>query len=177
MGRDDFDWEDDERIAVRKQVPIAVHASGSYVMIEFPSADWERQNGGPKTHAVFVSSNNVEPLCAALMAAKSRLEGLPVVPISGPPQCDPASCLSLKGALLAVATAYSTATGLQMKTVSWKAFGDSNRLPTMFETDADITTGRFESSMQWFSENWPEDAEWPTGSYPRPSVKGPVAHG
>lgn len=64
--------------------------------------------------------------------------------------------------LLAVASAYKAASGLSDdKTVSFRAFGDSKKL-TALQAGADITVGRFNATMRWFSENWPAGAVWPS---------------
>jgi len=62
--------------------------------------------------------------------------------------------------LLRVADAYLQALGLSDKTVSSRVFRDSKKLGAMRD-GADITMGRFAEAMRWFSENWPEGAEWP----------------
>lgn len=64
--------------------------------------------------------------------------------------------------LLAVADAYKAATSLEDVTVSHRVFGDSKKLAAL-RADADITLGRFNAALHWFSANWPEGAEWPTG--------------
>lgn len=37
----------------------------------------------------------------------------------------------------------------------------------MIEAGGDIGTERFERAMQWFSDNWPAEADWPK-DVPRP---------
>lgn len=64
--------------------------------------------------------------------------------------------------LLRVAGEYRRATGLETKTVSWRVFEDSKKLEAMEKGDADIQTRRFERAMSWLSDNWPEDAVWPS---------------
>jgi len=68
--------------------------------------------------------------------------------------------------LLAVARAYGASEGLDLSTVSWRALGDTKKLPAI-ERGADIQVRRLERTMQWFSDNWPS-AEWPDG-VPRPA--------
>lgn len=71
--------------------------------------------------------------------------------------------------LLTVAAAYKTAAGLSDdKTVSSRAFGDSKKLSALRD-GADITVGRFNATMRWFSANWPAGAAWPAGVM-RPSL-------
>jgi hypothetical protein len=64
--------------------------------------------------------------------------------------------------LLVVAHAYAAAENVDLSTVSWRALGDTKKL-TMIETDGrDIQVRRLEKTMQWFSDNWPGNAVWPT---------------
>jgi hypothetical protein len=74
--------------------------------------------------------------------------------------------------LLAVASAYEQATGLEPTTVSWRVFGDSKKLAAI-RAGADIQVRRHEKAMHWFAENWPEGAEWPEGIL-RPDLTGPA---
>lgn len=71
--------------------------------------------------------------------------------------------------LLAVARAYGAATGLELSQVSWRVMGDTKKLGAL-EQGADIQVGRFERTMQWFSDNWPESATWPEGIERRPQT-------
>lgn len=69
--------------------------------------------------------------------------------------------------LLTVARAYGAATGLELSQVSWRVLGDTKKLGAL-EQGADIQVGRFERAMQWFSDNWPSQVEWPDGITRRP---------
>lgn len=72
--------------------------------------------------------------------------------------------------LLSVARAYAEAEGIDLSTVSWRALGDTKRLPAI-EQGRDIQVRRFERTMQWFSDNWPASADWPTEiNRPLPTV-------
>lgn len=73
------------------------------------------------------------------------------------------------GHLLALADAYKSATGLEDVTVSHRLFGDSKKLAAL-RTGSDITVGRFNGAMDWFSANWPANATWPEG-IARPEVE------
>lgn len=64
--------------------------------------------------------------------------------------------------ILAVAAAYCEATGLSTSRVSTIVFNDGKKL-ALIENGADLSTGKFESAMGWFSSNWPEEAVWPAG--------------
>jgi hypothetical protein len=68
--------------------------------------------------------------------------------------------------LLTVARAYAEGRRLKLSTVSSRALGDGKKLAAM-EGGADIQVRRFEKTMQWFSDNWP-DAPWPA-DIPRPA--------
>lgn len=72
--------------------------------------------------------------------------------------------MTLKEQLIAVTEAYCALTGLSTSHVSKLALNDGKRLPSI-AAGGDIATGRFEVAMQWFSNNWPPDAEakWPSG--------------
>lgn len=75
--------------------------------------------------------------------------------------------------LLRVADAYKASTGVEDTTVSNRVFADTKKIGAM-RNGADITIGRFNAALHWFSTNWPEGAEWPT-DVPRPTAAQPVA--
>lgn len=75
--------------------------------------------------------------------------------------------------LIVIAEAYAHRASVEEKTVSSRVFGDSKKLAAL-RGGADITVGRFNSAMRWFSANWPAEAEWPAG-VPRPGVTVPEA--
>lgn len=64
--------------------------------------------------------------------------------------------------LIAVAKAYSDATGTSLSTLSTKLFNGGGRLAAI-ASGGDLNTRNFESAMRWFSENWPDDVLWPAG--------------
>lgn len=70
--------------------------------------------------------------------------------------------------LLSVADAYRLATGVEDTTVSYRVFGDTKKLGAM-RAGADVTVGRFNDAMVWFSTHWPEGAQWPEAVV-RPTV-------
>lgn len=74
--------------------------------------------------------------------------------------------------LMAVARRYAASEGLDLSTVSWRALGDTKKLPAI-ERGADIQVRRLERTMQWFSDHWPQ-ADWPSG-VPRPEPSRPEA--
>lgn len=68
--------------------------------------------------------------------------------------------------LLLLARAYGGAENLEPSTVSWRVFGDTKKLAAL-ESGRDIQVKRLEAAIQWFSDHWPENADWPD-SVPRP---------
>ncbi|WP_041358299.1 hypothetical protein [Nitrobacter hamburgensis] len=77
--------------------------------------------------------------------------------------------------LLSVARAYACAEDLDLSTVSWRALGDTKKLPAI-EQGRDIQVRRLEKTMQWFSDNWPTGAVWPSSVLrPAPSKTGEAA--
>jgi len=64
--------------------------------------------------------------------------------------------------LLTLADAFIAATSVKEVTLSHRVFGDSKKLAAI-RGGADITLGRFNAALEWFSANWPEGAEWPEG--------------
>lgn len=71
--------------------------------------------------------------------------------------------------LLSVAAAYGAALDIGLPQVSWRALGDSKKL-TAIKAGKDIQVRRLERAMQWFSDNWPANAEWPANAV-RPAAK------
>jgi hypothetical protein len=76
--------------------------------------------------------------------------------------------------LLAVADAYKRALHLEDVTVSHRLFGDSKKLGALRQ-GAEITLGRFNASLQWLSEHWPEGVKWPQ-HVARPPVEQDATH-
>lgn len=70
--------------------------------------------------------------------------------------------------LLALADEYQRVDPVEDKTLSFRVFGDSKKLSALRD-EADITTGRFNAAIQWFSVNWPHGADWPI-DVPKPAV-------
>lgn len=74
--------------------------------------------------------------------------------------------------LKAVTLAYSEATGTKLSTLGSRLLKGGKRFHQIIEEGSDVSTSNFEMCMAWFSENWPEEAEWPPG-VARPAVPPP----
>lgn len=70
--------------------------------------------------------------------------------------------------LLAIADEYQRVTHVEDKTLSFWVFRDSKKLAAL-RGKSDITTGRLNAAIQYFSDNWPDGAVWPKGIV-RPKV-------
>lgn len=70
--------------------------------------------------------------------------------------------------LLTVARRYGEIEGISLSTVSSRALNDGKKLSAL-ESGADLTVGRLERALQWFSDNWP-DGDWPV-DVPRPDIE------
>lgn len=66
----------------------------------------------------------------------------------------------LKLLLIQLSERYASARGLSISRVSTLVFADGKVL-TRISKGGDLTTGRFEAAISWFSANWPEGAAWP----------------
>jgi len=75
--------------------------------------------------------------------------------------------------LLALARAYSDATGLALTTIGQRACastrktGGNDKLFVRLAAGHGCNSVSIERAGRWFTENWPEGAEWPEG-VPRP---------
>lgn len=70
--------------------------------------------------------------------------------------------------LLRLAQAYSGHTGQSLATIGTYATNDGE-IFARFERGGDCTTQRAKRLGWWFSENWPDDLEWPS-DIPRPTA-------
>jgi hypothetical protein len=70
--------------------------------------------------------------------------------------------------LLTVARRYAEIEKIPLSTVSSRALNDGKKLSAL-EDGADITVGRLEDALRWFSEKWPE-GDWPS-DVPRPPAE------
>lgn len=74
--------------------------------------------------------------------------------------------------LITLADLYRKATKVEDKTLSSRVFQDSKKLGAI-RAGSEITVGRYNNALEWFSANWPDGAVWPR-DVPRP-VAGAVA--
>ncbi|MDZ5448904.1 hypothetical protein [Labrys sp. ZIDIC5] len=63
--------------------------------------------------------------------------------------------------LLKLASAFADQRKLSESRVSTLVFGDGTRLNHLRQ-GGDMGSRRVERAIQWFSDNWPEIAPWPT---------------
>jgi hypothetical protein len=77
-----------------------------------------------------------------------------------------------KADLLTIAHAFGTATNRSLARVSTMVRNDGKFFDRL-ERGAGCTMATYEACMQWFADNWPEDAEWPTGVTRRPAKPKP----
>jgi hypothetical protein len=63
--------------------------------------------------------------------------------------------------ILKLARAYSEHRRLSINTVSTYAANDGKLFKNFAERDAQCTLRRAGILVQWFSDNWPADLEWP----------------
>lgn len=64
--------------------------------------------------------------------------------------------------LLALADEYQRICPMADATLSTLLFNDGKKL-TALKADKDLHTKRFNISVQWFSDHWPDGAVWPEG--------------
>ena len=68
----------------------------------------------------------------------------------------------LKIILSTVGAAYAVHTKLAASTI-WARAAKDARFLDRIESGQGFTVKTYDRAMQWFSDNWPEDAEWPAG--------------
>lgn len=73
-----------------------------------------------------------------------------------------------RSALLAVARAYSEATGRSLARVGTVIHNQGAFFKKLEEGGGTCTMETFDKAMRWFSENWPANAQWPE------SVRRPI---
>lgn len=69
--------------------------------------------------------------------------------------------------LLRCAEAYASAKGMELSTLARLAAGDWRFFKNLNADDKTFTARKYDEVLQWFSNNWPSDTEWPA-KLPRP---------
>ncbi len=73
--------------------------------------------------------------------------------------------------LLNLIDAFAAAKGVSGSRVTTLAM-NSGAVYRALREGKDITVGRLESAVRWFSDNWPDGTDWPEGSA-RPAANAP----
>lgn len=83
---------------------------------------------------------------------------------------------NLRDQLITVADLYCNARNLSRSRVSTIVFNAGLALDRI-ASGRDLNTGNWERAMRWFSENWPDGAEWPASidRPPQSSTSGEAA--
>lgn len=68
--------------------------------------------------------------------------------------------MSLPEEIVHLADLYCAATGLSRKRVSTLAMNGGHRLDRLAE-GGDVQSRTHGAALQWFSDNWPDDTDWP----------------
>ena len=68
-----------------------------------------------------------------------------------------------------VAQGYCEAAGVPLGRASKRALGDPRLLPRLAAGQVTLTLARADRALLWFSDHWPEGADWPP-LVPRPLV-------
>lgn len=63
--------------------------------------------------------------------------------------------------IVAIARAYALAEKVPLSTVSKRAYGQTHFFDKFRRGEASVTLEKAESVLDWFRENWPENADWP----------------
>ena len=82
----------------------------------------------------------------------------------------------LKQHLMSCATAFAQKRNVKLTTLGRKAANDSPFFTRLKDNRTSFTARKYDEIIQWFSDHWPADLEWPTGVLRPLSVAGP-AHG
>lgn len=76
--------------------------------------------------------------------------------------------------LLILARSYADFLGKPLSTVSSRVFDDGKKLDAI-AAGADLYSGRLNRAIQWFSDNWPADLDWPEGVMRPAPVPAPAS--
>jgi hypothetical protein len=68
----------------------------------------------------------------------------------------------LRSNLIACASAYAEARAISIATVGRLAAGDWRFFDRLDDDAKTFTARKYDDVIRWFSENWPNEAEWPS---------------
>jgi hypothetical protein len=78
--------------------------------------------------------------------------------------------MNMRQQLIILIKTYASAKGLSTSRVATLVFNHGTMYERLID-GADITVGRLETAVRWFSTNWPESTPWPEGiSRPPPQT-------
>lgn len=67
----------------------------------------------------------------------------------------------LRTNLLSCAGTYAAAKGIGLPTLARLAAGDWRFFDRLNQNDKTFTARKYDEVIQWFSDNWPSDKDWP----------------
>lgn len=67
----------------------------------------------------------------------------------------------LRDHMLTVARIFASETGLPITTVSAKAARDTGFIGRIERDEGSFTARKYDDVMGWFSDNWPDETDWP----------------
>lgn len=83
--------------------------------------------------------------------------------------------MDLREQLVIVSDLFASARGIGRKRVSTIVLDQGSKLDAVARGSADVTTRTWERAMQYFSDHWPEGADWPVSiARPKPRRQGSV---
>ena len=82
----------------------------------------------------------------------------------------------LKQHLMSCATAFAQKRNVKLTTLGRKAANDSPFFTRLKDNRTSFTARKYDEIIQWFSDHWPADLEWPHG-VARPLIVARAASG
>lgn len=68
----------------------------------------------------------------------------------------------LKSHLTDLAARYAAATGVPLTTIGSRAINHSKFFERLADPETSITLKTYDRVVQWFADNWPKGAKWPS---------------
>lgn len=68
--------------------------------------------------------------------------------------------MAMKDQIVRIADLYAASAGIGRKRLSTIVFNRGAKLDSIAD-GGDLATGTFEKAMQWFSDHWPKNLDWP----------------